>query len=421
MPAISQVTLSTAPRQVTAIPGDSQVIVRWLPPFNTGGQAITGYSVTYGPTTASPTSSSYQTVGCSTGGSLSCTVTGLTNGTAYTFRVLAVNSSGNGIPSYSSSVKPGSAVIVSPSTLALSGLGSGIYRAFTLKNTTLFPVTITQTPTTSDFSPALPTGTTLYTTTCTIDTVLNPGDSCSVTIKPGSIASAMSSPNTASACTANVAGRTAPAANVIQLQTDTGTISAQVLVLGYGCTYQSGYVFSIDDSVANILSVAGKVAATADQGSNKIWASNGAGSAVSQVSLDLIPGIDYTSTGAAPSPTGSAFVSFFLPIIRISIPLRPHLLLLVKERWMGNVILIIPYSFIISLLPTITIQALLNLPLVLDQLIHPIMLLAYARIRLVVIMIGIYQRFVKWDMINTIVVLVVVPQEHLLCKIYNLI
>ncbi|MDR3502753.1 MAG: fibronectin type III domain-containing protein [Legionella sp.] len=309
--AISQVTLSTSPRQVTAIPGDSQVVVRWLPPFNTGGQAITGYSVTYGPTTASPTSSSYQTVGCSTTGGLSCTVTGLTNGTAYTFRVLAVNSSGNGIPSYSSSVKPGSAVLVSPSTLALSGLGSGIYRAFTLTNATLFPVTITQTPTTSDFSPALPTGTTLYTTTCTIDTVLNPGNSCSVTLKPGSVASAMSSPNTASACTANVAGRTAPAANVIQLQTDAGTISAQVLVLGYGCTYQSGYVFSIDDSVANILSVAGKVAATGDQGANKIWASNGAGSAITQVSLDLIPGIDYTSTGAAASPTGAAFVSFF--------------------------------------------------------------------------------------------------------------
>ncbi|MFJ1268675.1 fibronectin type III domain-containing protein [Legionella lytica] len=309
--SISQVTLTTSPRQVTAIPGDGQVVIRWLPPFNTGGQAITGYTVTYGPTTASPTSSSYQTVGCSTSGNLSCTVTGLTNGTAYTFRVFAVNSSGNGIPSYSSSVKPGSAMLVSPSTLALSGLGSGIYRAFTLTNTNLFPVTITQTPASSDFSPALPTGTTLYTTTCTIDTVLNPGDSCSVTLKPGSVASAMSSPNTASACTANVAGRTAPAANVIQVQTDAGAISAQVLVLGYGCTYQSGYVFSIDDTVANTLSIAGKVAATGDQGSNKIWASNGAGSAPAQVSLDLIPGIDYTSTGGTASPTGAAFVSFF--------------------------------------------------------------------------------------------------------------
>ena len=309
--SISQITVSTSPRQVTAIPGDSQVAVRWLPPFNTGGQVITGYTVTYGPTTASPTSSSYQTLGCSTSGNLSCTVTGLTNGTSYTFRVLAVNSSGNGIPSYSSSVKPGSAVMVSPSTLALSGLGSGIYRAFTLTNNTLFPVTITQTPTTSDFSPTLPTGTTLYTTTCTIDTVLNPGGSCSVTLKPGSVASAMSSPNTASACTANVAGRTAPAANVIQMQTDVGTINAQVLVLGYGCTYQSGYVFSIDDTVANTLSVAGKVAATGDQGSMKIWASNGAGGAQSQISYDTIPGIDHKSTGAAASPTYAAFASFF--------------------------------------------------------------------------------------------------------------
>jgi hypothetical protein len=51
-----------------------------------GGSPITGYTVTASPGGAT----------CSTAGTRSCTVTGLLNGTAYTFTVRATNSVGTG-------------------------------------------------------------------------------------------------------------------------------------------------------------------------------------------------------------------------------------------------------------------------------------------------------------------------------------
>ncbi|MGP3914788.1 fibronectin type III domain-containing protein [Nonomuraea sp. 10N515B] len=81
-------TKPDAPTQVKAEAGDKQVTVSWQKPFD-GGTRITGYTVT-----AYPWGRTATTTGATT-----ATVTGLDNGTAYTFTVTATNSLGTSPPS----------------------------------------------------------------------------------------------------------------------------------------------------------------------------------------------------------------------------------------------------------------------------------------------------------------------------------
>ena len=81
----------------TATPGDGQASVVWTKPAD-NGSTITGYTVT---------SSGGQTCTTSNADTLSCAVTGLTNGTAYTFTVTATNGVGTSAASApSNSVTP---------------------------------------------------------------------------------------------------------------------------------------------------------------------------------------------------------------------------------------------------------------------------------------------------------------------------
>ena len=67
-------------------------VVSWTAPANNGGSPITGYTATSNPGNKI----------CTTVGGLTCTIPGLTNGTAYTFTVTATNVSGNSAASAAS-------------------------------------------------------------------------------------------------------------------------------------------------------------------------------------------------------------------------------------------------------------------------------------------------------------------------------
>jgi hypothetical protein len=84
--------LPPAPTSVTATPGNAQATVAWTAPTVSAQIPITNYTVQY----SSNSGSSWTTVSRSASTATSATVTGLTNGTAYTFRVAAVNGLGTG-------------------------------------------------------------------------------------------------------------------------------------------------------------------------------------------------------------------------------------------------------------------------------------------------------------------------------------
>ena len=89
--SVTPATVPGAPTVGTATAGNAHATVSFTAPADNGGSAITGYTVTSSPDnlTASGTASPI-------------TITGLTNGTAYTFTVTATNAVGSGTPSAAS-------------------------------------------------------------------------------------------------------------------------------------------------------------------------------------------------------------------------------------------------------------------------------------------------------------------------------
>jgi predicted phage tail protein len=104
-------TLPGAPTGLAAAPGNGQVALSWVAPASDGGSPVTGYHVYQG---AGPGGETGRPVNCSPVTPTSCTVTGLTNGTTYYFKVTAVNRVGDG---------PGAEVRAVPATVPGAPVG----------------------------------------------------------------------------------------------------------------------------------------------------------------------------------------------------------------------------------------------------------------------------------------------------------
>jgi len=99
--AVTPATVPDAPTSVSAVAGNTQAVVSFTAPVSNGGSTITSYTVTSSPGEFT-----------ATGGGSPITITGLTNGVAYTFTVVATNAIGISVASSASnSVTPISAPV----------------------------------------------------------------------------------------------------------------------------------------------------------------------------------------------------------------------------------------------------------------------------------------------------------------------
>jgi len=172
----------------------------------------------------------------------------------------------------------------SVSSLALSiydtGLSSsltGRARQIAITNTG----TVAATAVVYTATPALPPGTTLSPASCGD---LAPAATCLLMVTPGGTPSAAPGDTNSIPIALTVMG------------TNTNTVSTSISILAYGSVYQSGYVFSIDDTTPITGSIGGSVASLDDQGNSIAW----------NTDLSSIGGIAETSTPSSPDPVISA-------------------------------------------------------------------------------------------------------------------
>jgi RHS repeat-associated protein len=161
--------LPASPSNVTASGGNGQATVSWTAPSSSGATSISGYTITpYIGSTAQPATTAW-------GAITSAVVSGLTNGTAYTFKVQALNAYGPRSSGSSGSVTPGATAPGVPrgvwatagnaqATLSWSPPTTNGGAAITSYKVTPYVAGTPQTPSTFSASPATVTGLTNGTT-----------------------------------------------------------------------------------------------------------------------------------------------------------------------------------------------------------------------------------------------------------------
>ena len=174
-------------------------------------------------------------------------------------------------------------ISASVTTLALKT--SGVPRTITFTNTgTSTASSVTYSP-----SPALPAGTTIAPASCGN---IAPAGTCVLTITPGATASAAAYNTNPTPITLSVQGA------------NTNALTPTLNIVALASVYQSGFIYSIDDTTPITGSIGGKVAAVTDQAAaypnGIIWSSDGSGTTVSNIAIF---GISETSTIASPNPS----------------------------------------------------------------------------------------------------------------------
>jgi len=120
-------TTPGAPTSISGITGNQQIRLSWTAPTSTGGAAISDYKIEF-----QTGGGSWSTFADGTSTNTSATVTGLTNGVAYSFRISAFNSAGFGATTASSTTfTPNLSTDSSLSNLTLSSGSIGTFSSVT--------------------------------------------------------------------------------------------------------------------------------------------------------------------------------------------------------------------------------------------------------------------------------------------------
>ncbi len=115
--SISSATAATQPTGVTATTATRSSVVSWTAPSDTGGIAITDYAVEYSSTNGETWTAFSHSASVLT----SLTVTGLSDGTSYIYRVAAINAAGQSPFSTSSAVKTSFYVVCTTGSFWVAG------------------------------------------------------------------------------------------------------------------------------------------------------------------------------------------------------------------------------------------------------------------------------------------------------------
>ncbi len=216
---VTPYTAPGAPTSVSGTAGDEQVSLSWTAPSNDGGSAITDYVIQY----SSNSGTDWTTFSDGTSTSTNTTVTGLTNGTAYIFKVAAVNSAGTG--SYaqtSSSITPQLSDTTPPAVTLSSSSSSSTNSAI--------PVTVTFTESVTGFDAS-----DVTVTNGSAGIVSGSGSSYSFTVTPD--ADGAVSVSVAGSKAQDAAGNQNTASNTLNFTYDATAPSSPSVSINSGATY----------------------------------------------------------------------------------------------------------------------------------------------------------------------------------------
>ena len=120
-PPTSSATAPGPVRDLSGTAGDEEVVLTWTAPSSNGGSPITSYTVSWTPV---PMDSSGEAVLTKSTPNTTTTITGLTNGSEYTFSVVARNSVGSGPSSDSVTVTPAPLPVLAWVVTTIAGDGT---------------------------------------------------------------------------------------------------------------------------------------------------------------------------------------------------------------------------------------------------------------------------------------------------------
>ncbi|MDD5439126.1 MAG: fibronectin type III domain-containing protein, partial [Candidatus Omnitrophica bacterium] len=302
--SVTPATVPDAPTAVSAVQGNTQATVSFTAPASNGGSPILTYLVTSSPggITAS-------------GAASPITVTGLTNGTAYTFTVAAINAIGTGVASTpSASVTPGvtvpgaptGVVAVAGNTQATVGFiapASDGGNPITLYTVTSAPGGITATGTASPIVITGLTNGTAYTFTVTATNAIGAGAASvpSTAVTPNVVPGAPTAVSAAAGNAQATVSFTAPAPN------------GGTAVTGYTVTSSPGGITAA--GAASLITITGLTLGTTY--TFTVMATNSAGTSAASTpssSITLPSAVPGAPTGIVAVPgNGQASVMFTAP------------------------------------------------------------------------------------------------------------